>query len=110
MTPTGDVLNDQPGSGRVAAAAERAEVKAEAAAAAAALGKELKADRLKRKMTWPVYVAFLSTFGDKQRLNLSTVYKICAGRVKRPHDLTMLDLATRLRQARERDAQDQAGG
>lgn len=58
-------------------------------AAPADLARRLTTDRLKRKLTWPAYAAFLG-------LKLSTVYKIARGATTKPHDLTLVQIEERL--------------
>lgn len=55
------------------------------------LADRLNADRLARRMTWPVYAAWLD-------LRQSTVYKIATGATKQPHALTVAQIERKLRE------------
>lgn len=46
------------------------------------LAADVRRDRLRRKMTWPVYAEFLG-------VPLTTLYKLAKGYTNRPHELTL---------------------
>ncbi len=54
------------------------------------LAARIKADRIRRRMSWPEYAEFM---GVKQ----STLYKIADGRTTRPHDTTVADIEDKLK-------------
>lgn len=53
------------------------------------LASRLNADRIKRRMTWPVYA-------DHLGVKLSTVYKIAKRATTRPHETTVAQIEERL--------------
>ena len=46
------------------------------------LASRIKADRRKRRMSWPAYAEWMG-------VKMSTIYKIAQGRTDRPHELTV---------------------
>ncbi len=53
------------------------------------LAARLRADRVRRRMTWPAYAQFMG-------MQLSTIYKIASGATKKPHELTVAELEAKL--------------
>ena len=53
------------------------------------LAADVRRDRINRKMTWPVYAAFLG-------VPLTTIYKLAKGYTSRPHELTLELIRERL--------------
>lgn len=64
------------------------------------LAADVRRDRIKRKMTWPVYADFLG-------VPLTTLYKLAKGYTNRPHELTLDLIRERLagRQAEDTTAE-----
>jgi hypothetical protein len=61
------------------------------AAGVAALAKRINDDRVKRRMTWPVYADFMG-------VKMATLYKIATGVTTRPHAITMAIIEEKMAQ------------
>lgn len=90
-------MNRRKSRGRVRDSA--GSVAAQQSAEVADLAKQLRQDRLARRLSWPAYVQFLSGLGRGGHLNMSTIYKLANGITTNPNELTILDLKERLADA-----------
>jgi hypothetical protein len=63
---------------------------------------DVRRDRIARKMTWPVYAAFMG-------IPLTTLYKLAKGYTHRPHELTLDLIRERLAGRKQESSAEGAG-